>query len=533
MDYYDNGNIKSKSDMGAGADYRYGQRHGGCTSTPGNHALTSIGSAIRYCYDNKGNQTKSYLNGKLTRTVEYTGYDKPSEIKSDEGMTLFMYDAGHKRFKRIDRLNDKNTTTYYLGNVEIVTHTSGLKEFKRYVGENVIQTARSNNANSLEYLHKDHLGSINFITDASGQLKHKLSFDAFGKRRNGGTWSSIQKVYAAPSIKTILQITERGFTGHEHVDHANVIHMNGRIYDPETGRFMQADPMVQAPDNGQSLNRYSYVFNNPLSYTDPTGYQAATQQGGSGESIDAKVKQLQRKIRSYSGRLHAAPPNIRKALTKLAQKFGGLQNVKLKATSGGSVQSESQSSDRANTDTLGNGDDKTDETPVFKGENLKTEYNSKGDPISRVLTNDDDESIPQNGYKYMDDAAKAALTAAKIIGSNSREYGGGIIELDDGSFLFTQPVTTSKSHKFDAEIQLKEGKLVGLYHTHPKDRDSEKFSGIDIDIAEQLEVISYIGVHKDNNIRFFDQETMRTRSTGRGSSRRIYAKGEILCEDCF
>ena len=48
--------------------------------------------------------------------------------------------------------------------------------------------------------------------------------------------------------------------------------MNGRSYDPVLGRFLQADPFVQAPKNSQSLNRYSYVLNNPLSYTDPSGY---------------------------------------------------------------------------------------------------------------------------------------------------------------------------------------------------------------------------------------------------------------------
>ena len=47
--------------------------------------------------------------------------------------------------------------------------------------------------------------------------------------------------------------------------------MNGRIYDPELGRFIQADPMVE-PDAKQGLNRYSYVLNNPLSGTDPSGY---------------------------------------------------------------------------------------------------------------------------------------------------------------------------------------------------------------------------------------------------------------------
>ena len=48
--------------------------------------------------------------------------------------------------------------------------------------------------------------------------------------------------------------------------------MNGRIYDPTLGRFLQADPHIQAPHNSQNYNRYSYVLNNPLSYTDPSGY---------------------------------------------------------------------------------------------------------------------------------------------------------------------------------------------------------------------------------------------------------------------
>jgi hypothetical protein len=49
------------------------------------------------------------------------------------------------------------------------------------------------------------------------------------------------------------------------------IHMNGRVYDPQIGRFLSADPHIQDPYNTQSYNRYSYVINNPLKYTDPSG----------------------------------------------------------------------------------------------------------------------------------------------------------------------------------------------------------------------------------------------------------------------
>jgi RHS repeat-associated protein len=56
------------------------------------------------------------------------------------------------------------------------------------------------------------------------------------------------------------------------VNDLDIIHMNGRIYDPTLGRFLQADPFIQFPNNSQSYNRYSYVLNNPMSYTDPSGY---------------------------------------------------------------------------------------------------------------------------------------------------------------------------------------------------------------------------------------------------------------------
>jgi RHS repeat-associated protein len=65
---------------------------------------------------------------------------------------------------------------------------------------------------------------------------------------------------------------QRGFTGHEHLDEFQLIHMNGRLYDQDLGRFFGVDPLIQFPSNSQSLNPYAYLMNNPLSGTDPTGY---------------------------------------------------------------------------------------------------------------------------------------------------------------------------------------------------------------------------------------------------------------------
>lgn len=60
------------------------------------------------------------------------------------------------------------------------------------------------------------------------------------------------------------------------LDNVGLIHMNGRVYDPTLARFLSVDPINQAPDNAQSYNPYSYVFNSPMMFTDPSGFSAWT-----------------------------------------------------------------------------------------------------------------------------------------------------------------------------------------------------------------------------------------------------------------
>jgi hypothetical protein len=56
--------------------------------------------------------------------------------------------------------------------------------------------------------------------------------------------------------------------------------MGGRIYDPLAGRFMTEDPVMQAPYWSQGLNPYTYVFNDPINHTDPSGFSADVDVGG-------------------------------------------------------------------------------------------------------------------------------------------------------------------------------------------------------------------------------------------------------------
>jgi RHS repeat-associated protein len=67
--------------------------------------------------------------------------------------------------------------------------------------------------------------------------------------------------------------TDRAFTGHEQISElGGLVHMNARLYDNQIGRFLSADTIIQAPNDSQSYNRYSYVRNNPLMHTDPNGH---------------------------------------------------------------------------------------------------------------------------------------------------------------------------------------------------------------------------------------------------------------------
>ena len=64
---------------------------------------------------------------------------------------------------------------------------------------------------------------------------------------------------------------EQGFAGHQKEGQTGLIYMNARFYDPRLGRFLTADTIVPDLLNPQALNRYAYVYNNPISNIDPSG----------------------------------------------------------------------------------------------------------------------------------------------------------------------------------------------------------------------------------------------------------------------
>jgi RHS repeat-associated protein len=260
FDYNRAGNLMSKSDVGT-----YNYPPGGSARPHGVTSITNGSINTTFSYDANGNQTSG-----LGRTIAYNAANKPASITQGALTLNFADDVDHQRYKQTMMQGSSVTTTRYLDafgvHAELVT--SAASQWNEYlmVGGSMIgvRVERSDETVTLHYFHQDHLGSIAVVSDENGVVFERDAYDTWGKRRFA----------SGPDDPTgsIQGRSVRGFTGQEMLDSVTLVHLNGRVYDPVIGRMLSADPVIGDPLNGQTWNRYSYVYNNPLAYTDPTGY---------------------------------------------------------------------------------------------------------------------------------------------------------------------------------------------------------------------------------------------------------------------
>ncbi|WP_375745993.1 FG-GAP-like repeat-containing protein [Corallococcus interemptor] len=236
------------------------------TGGAGPHAVSrsSLGS---YTYDASGNQITT-----PDRSVEYSTFNLPTKVTKNGQDTQFRYDAIHRRVVKLSPNGD--VTISLGGRYEVRRKRDGtaLHLFNVLGTEGpVAQVAWNTNAAGVItqtrklYLHKDSLGSVDTLTDEKGTVIERLRYEPFGGRRYVNS-------LASPLTRSDASRVRLGFTGHETDEELGLINMKGRIYDPQLGRFLSPDPYLPAPRTSQSLNRYSYVLNNPLRYTDPSGF---------------------------------------------------------------------------------------------------------------------------------------------------------------------------------------------------------------------------------------------------------------------
>lgn len=105
----------------------------------------------------------------------------------------------------------------------------------------------------------------------------------------------------------------------------------------------------------------------------------------------------------------------------------------------------------------------------------------------------------QQGFATMDQAAEAAERA--IIAKTTTVEMAGVVYESNGKFYYTSPATSNDHDQFAIRVAFPAGaKLVALYHDHPEHIDNNHFSPPDVAVANQLHVISYVGVIGPNHI---------------------------------
>ena len=282
--YTQNGNISSKS--GAGS-YSYDSNR--------IHAVTSV--------TNSGTPSAVPL---LTQDVSYTAFMQPYVITEGNYNLTYTYGPGYNRI-RSELKQDGSTinTRYYFEAGYEKDITGGIARYIQYISGPVGLVAiieSTGGSHHKHYTYTDHLGSILVATNGSGSVESEQHFDAWGRRRDVNNWELLP-----PAAMTGLPVwLYRGYTGHEHLDRFGLINMNGRMYDPVTGRMLSADNYVPDPLFSQDYNRYTYARNNPLIYTDPDGEFWHIVIGAAlGGGINLGVQAIQGNVNSFGDGLKA------------------------------------------------------------------------------------------------------------------------------------------------------------------------------------------------------------------------------------
>ncbi len=231
------------------------------------------------------NSMPAWMLPQADQEVTYYPFKKIQNVTEQGYRVGFLYGPDDERCRAM-YLDMVNHTTlqqkYYASGYEkTINGTTGDEEELSYVtagGELIAilrkETTASGTTDGVYYIATDHLGSITEVLDDEGinnnGLVEERSYDAWGRPRDVMSFMPQQ-----PNVPPGWMF-DRGYTGHEHIwlkgqFDFGIINMNGRLYDPVTGRMFSPDPELSDGSISECYNKYAYANNNPLKYTDPSG----------------------------------------------------------------------------------------------------------------------------------------------------------------------------------------------------------------------------------------------------------------------
>jgi RHS repeat-associated protein len=195
-----------------------------------------------YFYDSGGAQISN-------QNVAWGGPGSLNTTWQEKGGTITT--PSNAATMRVMLLNHLNSGWVAFDDVRVVAHSQVTKYYYA-AGQRVAM--RQNG--TLTYLHGDHLGSTSLSTDAGGQPQARVLYYPYGEER-----------YTEGTLPT-----DYTYTGQRVVESlGGLMDYNARYYDPYLNRFISPDTIIPDTANPQDLNRYAYVRNNPMLYTDFSG----------------------------------------------------------------------------------------------------------------------------------------------------------------------------------------------------------------------------------------------------------------------
>ncbi|MCE3202638.1 RHS repeat domain-containing protein [Paenibacillus sonchi] len=215
-----------------------------------------------YTYDLQGNRKTLEVMNETEKEFTDTSYAYNLEnvltsVTKGTSKTDYLYYADGLRFKKI---NGGSETQYnYNFNAEVITEEKNSGQKANYVrGDRVLVKKEKTDGKDFKdyyYLYNGH-GDVTQIVDTSGKIVNSYTYDEWGNILN-------QTEEISNPFK---------YTGEMYDEETGLYYLRARYYDPSIGRFLNEDTYEGKIDNPLSLNLYTYVENNPLNFTDPSGH---------------------------------------------------------------------------------------------------------------------------------------------------------------------------------------------------------------------------------------------------------------------
>ena len=243
-------------------------KEGSSTNTYNEGDELEKGTGTTYVYDELGERTKTTpeKGGATTYGYDQAGdlalVERPEKESVPKIEDSYAYNGEGLRTSQ----TISGTTSYFAWDMSEELPLLLSDGTNSYIyGPGGIPVEQISGSETPTYLHHDQQGSIRLLTGSAGTTTGSITFDAYGNK-----------------VESTGTISPLGYDGQYTSSDTGLIYIRARTYDPATAQFLSIDPLVETTETP-----YGYAAENPLTFSDPTGFFSLPLIGSIGEDADA------------------------------------------------------------------------------------------------------------------------------------------------------------------------------------------------------------------------------------------------------